>query len=162
MTVIDQGFMSELAAKAAAAPRRRAHFNLHQSLDEDIHRLVMAAQPDSYFRPHRHSKAGKSELLFCLHGAVSMLVFSPQGVLLARHELSPGGAVAAVELEENTFHSLVVASPDTVMMEIKHGPYEPTPEADFGTWAPAEGSPGAAEFLEWMRGAKPGDKAGKH
>ncbi len=161
MTIIDQEFMNELAAKAAASPRRRAHFNLHKSLDEDIHRLIMAAQPDSYFRPHRHSTAGKSELLICLQGAVSMLVFNPAGEVLHRFELSPGGTVAAVELEENTFHALVANSPDTVLMEIKHGPYEPTPEADFGDWAPVESAPEAEFFMDWMRHAGVGDQAGR-
>ncbi|MDD3118748.1 MAG: WbuC family cupin fold metalloprotein [Victivallales bacterium] len=161
MITIDRKLMDELSARAAESPRRRSHFNLHKSLEEDIHRLLMAAQRDSYFRPHRHDGAGKSELMLCLRGSASLLVFRPDGEVAARYELVPGGGTVGYELEEGTFHCMVINTPDTVMIEIKHGPYIPTPEADFGAWAPPESSPEAAEFLDWLREASPGDHAAR-
>ena len=161
MIAITRNLMDELSAKAAASPRRRTHFNLHKTLEDDIHRLLMAAQTDTYFRPHRHSVPGKSELMLCLRGSASFLVFRPDGELIARHELVSGGGTVGLELEENVFHCMVINDPDTVMMEIKHGPYEPTPESDFGSWAPPEGSGEAPEFLAWLHRAVPGDRADK-
>ena len=157
MKTIDRKLLGELAAKAEASPRGRTHFNMHESLDEDIHRLCIAASPNSYIRPHRHSQPGKWELLVALAGSVSALAFSPDGVVAARVELAPGGDASALELEDNLLHCFVANAPGSAVLEVKRGPYVPTAESDFAPWAPAESDPGAPAFLERLRTAKPGD-----
>ena len=37
--------------------------------------------------------------------------------------------------------------PDTVVFEVKPGPYQPTSDKDFAPWAPAEGGPDAPAYL---------------
>jgi hypothetical protein len=55
-----------------------------------------------------------------------------------------------VELADNQFHTLVALEPDTVMFELKQGPYSPTADKDFLTRFPAEGEPAAvAQELAW-------------
>lgn len=159
MKVIDQTLLSELCAKAAASPRGRAHHNLHPSLEADIHRLVMGAQLNSYARPHVHNQTDKWELFTILQGNISILLFSPEGVVTARRELSPAGDVVAVEIPENTFHTFVVNTPDSAILEVKRGPYTPATEKDFAPWAPVEGAPETAKFLAWLKQAVPGDRA---
>jgi hypothetical protein len=45
-----------------------------------------------------------------------------------------------------------------VLFEVKPGPYEPLNDKDFATWAPAEGDPAAAAFVDWYRRAMPGER----
>ncbi len=159
MKILGKELFDELTAKAMESPRRRAHHNLHQTAEEDIHRLCISAETDTYIRPHKHSAKDKWEFLSILKGAVSVLVFDDNGTVTNRCELSPGGNVCALELEENIFHCFVSQEPGTIAVEVKRGPYVPTPEEDFGSWAPPEGDEKAPAFLEWMRTAQVGQKA---
>ena len=51
--------LDELSGKAVAAERRRAHLNVHASLDANVQRLFIATEPDTYMRPHRHPEASR-------------------------------------------------------------------------------------------------------
>jgi len=157
MKIVDRHLFSELQAKAAASPRGRAHYNLHPTVEADIHCLVMAVQPPSYVRPHRHVQPDKWELMVILHGAVSVLTFSAAGEVTGRYDLEADGDQVAVELPENGLHCFVVRRPDSAVIEVKRGPYQPLSEADFAPWAPPENAPDAPAFLEKLKQAKPGD-----
>jgi cupin fold WbuC family metalloprotein len=160
MKIVGKKLFEELTTKASGSPRRRAHYNMHESTDEPIHRLCISAETDTYIRPHRHSAKGKWEFLFILKGAISVLLFDDGGVVKERLELEPAGDVCALEIPENTFHCFISQKPGTVAAEVKSGPYVPTPESDFGSWAPPEGDERVPEFLEKLRNVKPGDKPG--
>ena len=146
-----------LRAEAAASPRRRKNFNLHASSDDPIQRLCNAFEPGTYVRPHRHG-AGVWELFLILSGRAVALIFDDHGTVMARTELRFGGEVRGVELPPGAWHSLVSLAPDTVLFEVKPGPYRPTGENDFAAWAPPEGTPGADAFVAWMARAAIGER----
>jgi len=158
MKIIGKEFFDELSGKAVAAPRKRAHFNLHKSLEEDIHRLCIAADPETYIRPHRHSRKDGWELLVILKGTADVLIFEDDGTLKNRVVLSDSGEARAIEIDENTFHGFIPHEKGSVVLEIKKGPYVPTPEIDFGSWSPAEGSSEASRFLSRLKKLRPGEK----
>lgn len=149
--------LEALAQQAAQSERRRSHLNVHDSLDANVQRLFIATEPDTYMRPHRHPQAHKWEFLMVVSGKIDLLLFSDDGTLTQREELS-AAAVRAVEIPANTWHAYVCQQSGTVVLEVKEGAYLPTPEADFGPWSPAENSAGAAAYLQWMRDAQPGSK----
>ncbi len=157
MKTIGREFLAELSEKAAASPRRRANFNLHKSLDEGIHRLCVAAMPDTYIRPHRHSD--KWELLVILKGAADVLIFEDDGTLKGRVTISEAGGDRAIEIDEGVFHGFIPHDGGSVILEVKRGPYVPISEADFGPWSPAEGDAKAQRFLAALKALKPGGKA---
>lgn len=140
-----------LCQSARTSPRQRAHHNLHPTLDAPVQRLCIALQPETYVRPHRHSEPNKWEQLVVLEGAVSVLVCSPEGLLLDRIELSVGG-IRMLEVPAFTWHTLICQASDTLVFEIKEGPYAPSSDKDFAPWAPPEGTQEAARFREWWRG----------
>jgi len=146
--------LAELSGKAVAAERRRAHLNVHASLDANVQRLFIATEPDTYMRPHRHPEAHKWEYFMVLKGRIDLLVFSDAGELRQRIPLSPDTTIAT-EIPPGVFHAYVCMQPGTLAMEIKEGAYIPTPEADFASWAPAERSAGASAYLQWMQTAQP-------
>lgn len=132
MKVIDDTLLETLLGEAEKSPRRRAHYNLHSSLDEPIHRLLIATMPDTVFPTHRHS-GGKWELLTVLRGEIEVTVYTPEGAVVQRVRLAPGGNPSAIEIPAGYFHKTVVLVP-SVFLEVKPGPYVPIgPEdtADF-------------------------------
>lgn len=149
--------IDHLVEKARASDRRRAHHNLHATLEDPIQRLYIALEPDTYVRPHRHTEPGKWESFVLLQGHLSLLTFDDKGQVETRVELTPEGHRTA-EFPPGTWHTLVCRESPTVIMEIKPGPFTPTGEQDFAPWAPAENTAGVEAMRSWLQTAAPGDR----
>ena len=148
MKVIDRAALDDLAAAAAAAPRRRSHRNLHDDLADPIQRLLMALETDTYVRPHRHPD--KFELFLLLSGRCTLLTFDDAGAVIARIDLAEAGT-RLVECPPGTWHTVLAEQSGSVVVEVKPGPYRPTAPEDFAGWAPAEGAPEVADYLDRLR-----------
>ncbi|UCL86122.1 WbuC family cupin fold metalloprotein [Pseudomonas sp. HS-18] len=151
---LDSALFDEIAARAAASPRRRQNHNFHEQT-EPCHRLLNALQPDSYIPPHCHRHPDKAESLLVVKGALGLLIFSDSGELLTTRELRAGGECVGADLPPGTFHAIVALEPDSIMFEAKAGPFVPLGEDERGQWAPREGEAGATEYLTWMRSQFP-------
>ena len=139
---VDQALFDQVAGVARQHPRLRKNHNLHHESDL-VQRFLNVLQPGTYVRPHRHvrEQAGTGfECFLVLQGAIGLLIFDGDGQLIERHRLSATGPLRGIELAENQFHSLVALEPDTVMFELKQGPYQPTQDKDFLSAFPDEGS----------------------
>ena len=145
MKNIDSGLIRDLISKASDSPRRRSHHNIHDDMNGDIQRLLIAMQPDTYIRPHRHPEEYKKEMLILLKGSCLCATFSDEGKLLNSTTLSLSGNLIC-EFPDQVFHSIICLEEDTVLLEVKRGPYEPLPPDSFASWAPAEGEEGTAEW----------------
>ncbi len=157
MKLIDSALLDSLVTKAEAAPRKRAHHNLHPELNDPVQRLCIAMEPGTYVRPHRHSDPETWEVLVILRGSLALNIFDEKGRVLERTVLKAGGPVTAVEFPLNTWHAPASLEPGTVVFEVKQGPYRPIAEKHLAAWAPQEGEKDAERFLEWFRSAKVGD-----
>ncbi|HYX74252.1 MAG TPA: WbuC family cupin fold metalloprotein [Steroidobacteraceae bacterium] len=155
LKLLPQSLLDELAAKAAASPRLRAHHNIHLSHDDLVQRFIVVAEGDSYFRPHRH--ATRAELALLLRGRVDVLLFDERGRVLARHVVGAHAGNLAYETSQGVWHTLVPAASGCAFLEIKQGPYDPATAVQFAAWAPAEGAAAVPAFRSWLRGAQPGD-----
>jgi cupin fold WbuC family metalloprotein len=138
-----------LTKEAAKAHRRRSHLLLHSGHTDQVQRLIIAAQPDTYVRPHQHSK--QWEILALLRGCLDVLTFGRGGELLERQTLDEN--VPLVQIPKLTWHTCFVHKKNTVILEIKPGPYRSN---EFANWAPSEGAKQAGNLLRWMRHAKIG------
>jgi cupin fold WbuC family metalloprotein len=156
LRLLPRALLDELAAKAALSPRRRAHYNIHATPADLVQRFVVVAQPDAYFRPHRHTT--KSELAVLLRGSVDVLIFDDAGRVTARFCVGDESASMAYETPECTWHTLVPGAGGCAFLEIKEGPYDAATATEFATWAPAEGDAAALELLAWLRRAAPGSR----
>ena len=151
---IDQDLFDAVASVAQQRPRLRMNHNLHQE-SELVQRFLNVLQPGTYVRPHRHvrEEAGTGfECFLVMQGAIGLLLFDAEGRLLQQERLDARGSLRGVELAENQFHSLVALEPDTVMFELKQGPYQPTADKDFLSGFPQEGAPDAAKQEQIWRG----------
>jgi cupin fold WbuC family metalloprotein len=157
LKLLPQSLLTALTGKAAASPRLRAHYNIHLTSDDPVQRFLVVAQPDAYFRPHRHASRG--ELALVLRGAVTLLLFDDDGRVLARHQVGADAANFAYEASQGVWHTLVPAASGCAFLEIKQGPYDPATTAQFADWAPAEGAVTVPAYQSWLRRAQPGDRA---
>lgn len=155
MKLLPHQLLDELAARAAASPRARAHYNIHATPADLVQRFLVVAQRDSYFRPHRH--ASRSELALLLRGRVDVLTFDERARVTGRYGVGEGTDNIAYETPQGVWHSVVPGAAGAAFLEVKQGPYDPASAAEFADWAPAEGQPGVRAFLEWLRSAQPGD-----
>ena len=149
MQPITEAQLAALLADSRASPRRRAHLLLHEGHHDQVQRLLIALQRGSYVRPHQHSQ--QWEMLVLQRGRLDLLAFDETGMLRERHHLSPAAPV--MQIPVGTWHAGIAMAADTIVMEVKPGPYRPN---EFADWAPEEGTPAAAEFVAWVEGAAVG------
>ncbi len=154
---IDNEFCEQLISQAHQNPRKRSHYNLHKELDESVQRLCIALVKGTYVRPHHHAKTNKWELMLALRGAVNLVIFNEAGVILEKLSISQGEALNAIELDPDTWHTIFPLTDSAIILEIKEGPFIPTQESDFASWAPAEGEEQVLQFLNWLEIATPGE-----
>jgi cupin fold WbuC family metalloprotein len=114
MKIVDEAFIEALIAAAEASPRRRAHRNLHPTLDDPVQRFCMAAFPGSYCRPHRHTGQGRWEVFIALRGAAVVLTFDDEGRVTGRHAIGGGGPARIVEVPPYAWHTVVVKVGETI------------------------------------------------
>lgn len=157
MKIFSATLLDELAAKAAASPRKRAHHNIHTAASDPVQRFFVAADRDTYFRPHRH--ASKSELALVLRGGFEVVTFDDGGCVTGRHSVGADTGGIGFETPSGTWHTLIVCADGGAFLEIKEGPYDPATAVEFAPWAPAEGDPSVPQFLAWLRRAHPGQRA---
>jgi cupin fold WbuC family metalloprotein len=155
---IDNQLFDALCDEADEVSRRRTHHLIHPSRQDPVQRMLIALQPGTYFRPHRHLNPPKWELLLVLKGAAAWLGFDDGGHVTARLEAGAHRSIKGLESPEGAWHALVCLAPDTVIFECKPGPFTPVAPEDLASWAPAEGSPEAAAYVRWMLRARIGER----
>lgn len=130
------------------SPRLRMIMPVQRSQEARVQRLLNFLQPGTYIRPHRHPCPHATESLCLLEGELEFLVFSEDGEILDRLALTPENPL--IDFEPGLWHGMIVKKPDTVIFEIKIGPYDPTTDKNFAPWAPEEKSPKVADFLQLL------------
>jgi cupin fold WbuC family metalloprotein len=149
---IDQALFDAVADQARSSPRLRRNHNLHAEPDP-VQRFLNVLQPGTYVRPHRHLRqepAAGFECFVVLQGAIGLVLLDGAGQVVGQERLDAAGPLRGIELAEGQFHTLVALRPDSVMFEVKQGPYSPTADKDFLTTFPAEGTAAAAaQALAW-------------
>ncbi len=151
MRIIDQTQLDQLSAQAQENPRLRKNLNIHPSDDFCCHRLFNAVEPGSYIRPHRHLDPAKDETFVIIRGRLGVVMFDDDGRMVKTALLSAGGEVIAADIPHGAFHAAVSLEPGTIFFEAKAGPYLPLTDQEMAHWAPQDGTPEAAVYLESLK-----------
>lgn len=152
MRVFSAPLLDDLAARATASPRRRAHLNVHADAADRVQRFFVAVDRDSYIRPHRH--LSKSELAVVVRGAFDVITFDEHGGITGRETVGAGTPLLAFEMPQATWHTLIAREDGSTFLEVKEGPYDPATASEFAPWSPAEGDPASAAFLQRLRSSR--------
>jgi cupin fold WbuC family metalloprotein len=139
--------------QSRCSPRKRIILPLHKSDDALLHRMFNVLQPGTYIRAHWHRQPPKEESLVVMRGAITVFIFDDSGDIREVIPLTAGSHRFGVDFVAGVCHSFVVRAPDTVVFEVKSGPYQRQTDKDFAPWAPAEGDPEVASFLRRLENA---------
>lgn len=157
VSMLSYGRLNGLSQAAASSKRGRKHLNLHGSYAEPCQRLFNAIGERSYIRPHRHSIDPRVETLIAVRGLFGLITFNEDGapvrVEIFGSELHAGVGCASVGVEvfPDEWHMVVALVPQSVIFEVKAGPFDPAGAKEFAPWSPPEETQMAADFLDEMR-----------
>ena len=147
--LVDKALLDRKSEDAAKSKRKREIHALHLNHEDNLQRMLNAIQPGSYIRPHRHLVPPKPEAIVILQGALGYVPFDDSGnpadgrfILL-----DPKRGAFAVDSRPGLWHTFFALEENTVLYEVKPGPYDPVGDKDFAAWAPAEGEAEAEIYL---------------
>jgi cupin fold WbuC family metalloprotein len=147
--VLTAEILAQGCAAARASARQRIILPLHRTQAAPVQRMLNFLQPGTYIQPHLHPLQGASETIQVLQGRIGFLIFNEQGSV-QQTALLQAGPLGMIDIEPNLWHGFVALEPDTVILEVKRGPYDGAGDKVFAPWAPREADAecGAAE-KEW-------------
>ncbi|MDK9706492.1 MAG: WbuC family cupin fold metalloprotein [Desulforhopalus sp.] len=157
-TLLSAALIDQVVQASRLSPRKRILLPLHKGPEAPLHRMLNAIQPQSYIRPHRHLYPPKPETIIVLRGAILCIVFTPSGEVQEELTIAAGTDNFGFDCEPGVYHTFLALSIDTVIFEVKPGPYEVSTDKDFATWAPPEESPEAANYLAFLYKLREGDE----
>ena len=153
MKFFDNKYLNKLSAAAKKNPRQRQHINIHKSYQDNSQRLFNALEPGTYIRPHRHLSDPKDELLIAIKGLMALIIFDDFGSVEEIHLLDPNGkkkSVIGVELSSNVWHTVLALEKNSILLEVKAGPFDPLKPKDLAAWAPDEESSLKKDYYECL------------
>jgi len=144
ITLIGAGDLTNVVARARAAPRQRARILLHGSSAELMQEMLIVMTRGQYVPPIWNDRSPKSYLV--LSGRFNLVRFDESGVVTDCYRLAANEPTKPffARINERCWHMSISESPEVVFLETVLGPHRGTVFAD---WAPAPNSPGATEFF---------------
>lgn len=154
MKIFSAKQLSELVVKAEDSSRLRQHQNIHEGFGEPCQRLFNAIEPGSYIQPHRHSSVLRDELFVAIRGLMALVTFDDDGqvqgvVHFGSEKYGPELAVG-VEVDSETWHTVVALKSGSILLEVKAGPFDPAQPKDLASWAPSENSADAEAYMQQL------------
>jgi cupin fold WbuC family metalloprotein len=90
----------------------------------------------------------KDEAFVVLQGWLYCVIFSEKGEIQTVHRLEANSTSVGIDIVGSIFHTLITIKPDTVIFEVKSGPFEKVDERDFAEWSPQEGTKEAGIYWD--------------
>lgn len=151
MKIIDKQLLDKTSEQAKQSPRLRMNYNFHERLDDPVNRLLNAMEPDTYIRPHRHLNPEKDEIFLLLRGKAVVFIFDDQGNITEKVLLDPLASSYGAEIKPGIWHCLLVLEPDTVVYEVKPGPFAPLHPENMASWSPEpDDKKGVKEYMTYL------------
>jgi len=101
---------------------------------------------------------GKTETLIALRGAFALMTFTDRGEVqkierFASEAFSDGNGVdlLGVEVFPETWHTVIALADNSVLLELKPGPFNPEAAKELAHWAPGEHDEGANDYFCYLR-----------
>lgn len=121
--LIDKKLLDGVSERAKTSERLRMNYNLHEAADSKAQRLFNALEPGTLLPIHRHRHTAETYIL--VRGRIDVIFYNDQGVEVERFVLNPSNGNYGVHIPKGQWHTLDVLERDTVIFEVKDGPYTP-------------------------------------
>jgi len=150
MIRIDNCILNRTIEEAKNSSRKRKNFNFHETLDANVQRMLNALEPGTYIQPHKHENPDKTEVFILLKGRALIIEFDDKGNVIDYSLISINDGIMGVEIKPRIWHCILSLESDTVVYEVKDGPYSPIDDKNFAPWAPREGDIECDEYMETL------------
>mgnify|MGYP006307195203 CR=1 FL=1 len=152
MIKINAEFLVQMKFKSRQSPRGRINHNFHYGPPDPLQRMLNAMQPGTYLQPHKHQNPDKREVFIALTGKFMVIQFNDDGSLADHMILDPSNHEYAAEMPAGTYHTIICLEPDSIIYEVKDGPYDPADDKNFAPGAPVEGDQSCDQWLKkWLQ-----------
>lgn len=126
--LINNELLDVVSQKAMNSERLRMNFNLHDSLEAKAQRLLNALQIGTVLPIHRHAHTAETYIL--LRGKIKVLFYDDNKNVTDSFILDPKQGDYGVHIPVFQWHTLEVLENNTVIFEVKDGPYTPLQPED--------------------------------
>jgi cupin fold WbuC family metalloprotein len=150
-------FLDNLSLAASHSCRGRKNLNLHIEYADPCQRLFNAIGVDSYIPPHRHFQDPKEETLIAVRGLFALVIFDEVGGIKkickfgTENFFAKGVVNIGVELSPDVWHTVIALVENSILLEVKSGPFIPAAAKEMAPWAPEEGTSDGAKYLSQLR-----------
>lgn len=126
--LINSELLDSISEQARNNDRRRMNFNFHTSPEAKSQRLLNVLEMDSVIPIHRHKNTAETYIL--LRGKISVEFYNENGDITELFYLDPTTGHYGIDIPQGQWHRLKVLAPDSVIFEVKDGPYTPITAED--------------------------------
>ncbi|NDV47260.1 cupin fold metalloprotein, WbuC family [Paludibacter sp. 221] len=128
MQLIDKELLDTISRQAKENERLRMNYNLHDSLDAPAQRLLNALEVGTNLPVHRHEKTAETYVL--LQGEIKVIFYNDEKEIVKTTILNPLEGKFGVNILAGQWHTIEVLQPNSVIFEVKDGPYSPISKED--------------------------------
>jgi len=124
--VVDRALIDAKIFDARQSSRKRDVHIFHSGDQDPLQRMLNAIQPGSYITPHRHHIPPKPESIVLLNGILGYVSFNDDGSLLEKDSalLDIKRDKYGLDILSDVWHTIFALEADTVIFEVKPGPYD--------------------------------------
>ncbi len=145
--ILDDDIIQKGMDTSRNSPRKRIIMPIHRKQDAQVQRMLNFLQPGTYIRPHKHPLSHATESIIVLKGAIRFFIFDSDGNIEHIFNLNDRPVKNLIDFEPGIWHSFIVLEKDTILFEVKRGPYDAETDKVFAQWAPEEFSSEGEKFL---------------
>ena len=120
--------LDTISADAKASSRLRKNFNLHENVNEPVQRMLNAMEPGTKIPIHRHQNT--AETIIVLRGKLSVNYYTSNKKKIESFFLEAGSESFGIHIPKGVWHGVDVHAVQTIILEVKEGPYTPLTETD--------------------------------
>jgi cupin fold WbuC family metalloprotein len=128
MQLIDHKLLNEVCKQASESERLRMNHNFHATMDAPAQRLLNALQIGTDLPVHRHKHTAETYIL--LRGELKVLYYNDGKTVSGSVVLNPSKGNYGIHIPAGQWHTIEVLAPDSVIFEVKDGPYMPLTDND--------------------------------
>ena len=128
MQIIDNELLDEVSRQARESERLRMNYNFHDSLDAKAQRLLNALEPGTELPVHRHCMTAETYIV--LRGRIRVYFYDDDKRVTEEVELAPSEGNYGIHIPAGQWHTLEVMEKETLIFEVKDGPYTPIEPKD--------------------------------
>lgn len=128
MHIINDNLLVKISQQARESERLRMNYNLHDSLDAPVQKLLNALEPGTELAIHRHKETAETYLL--LKGEIKVIFFDDNKNIINEFILNPDKGSYGIDIPAGQWHTIEVLQTDSVIFEVKKGPYYPITSDD--------------------------------